>query len=173
MGDFVGPVAELVLPGSRVHVQLSERAGGWRWIPDAAFQRIVASGRELTSWAPLTGDPASFARISMRRRSARWCALAGELPSPSSEVVVTTENDSRIQVDTLGGRVWACEWSRPPAGPTAPPVSASVSVDGGAEVAVMFFEPRRIHLASTPPEGQLNGPGQVLTGWYRYVEPGQ
>jgi hypothetical protein len=98
VGDFGDPVMEVLLPGAGVHVQLNERSGGWRWIPDAAFQCILASGRELTKWAPLTGDPASFARISIRKRDARWCALAGELPSPEAVVVVTTENGTRLRL---------------------------------------------------------------------------
>jgi hypothetical protein len=55
----------------------------------------------------------------------------------------------------------------------APPLSATVSVDGEDPVSAVFFKPRRIHLTSTPPEGQLTRPGQVLSGWYRYVEPDQ
>lgn len=154
-------------------MQLNERVSGWRWIPDAAFRRIVARGTELTTWAPLTGDPASFSRISMRRKDARWCVLAGELPSPDSVVIVIPEDGSRVEVETLGGRVWACEWSRPPAGPTASPLNASVCVDGGAKVAVTFFEPRRLHYASGESEGPPRRPGQVLTGWYRPVKPGR
>ena len=152
-------------------MQLNEHTGGWRWVPDAALQRILASGGELIKWAPLTADPASFAPISSRQRDALWCALAGELPSPEAAVVVTTENGKRVEVDTIGGRIWACEWSAPPMGPTAPPLSASVIVNGGAPVSVSFFDRRRAHYASTPPEEQLTKPGQVLTGWYRYVKP--
>lgn len=165
MGDFRDPVTERVLPMSRIHVQLNEHVRGWRWVPDAALQRIRASGRELTAWAPLTGDPASFARISIPRMPARWCVLVGELPSPESRVVVTTEDGNQVPVDTIEGRLWACEWS-------GPPLSATVSVDGDAEVSVSFFR-RRIHYAAGQPEDPHASPGRVLTGWYRYKKPDQ
>lgn len=170
MGEFDGPFTELLLPGSKIRIQLNERSQGWRWLPDAVYQRLLSGGSELTKWAPLTGSPASYAPISIRRSEARWCALAGELPVPDSPVVVADEDGNHHEVLTLGGKVWACEWSAPPMGPLAPPFSATVTVGQESPVSVLFFKPRRIHLTSEKEERTMR-PGQVVTGWYRYVTP--
>ena len=164
MGDFGTPVTERVLAGSGVHVQLNGRVRGWRWIPGAYLERTRARGMEPTGWSPWTGSPDSFARLSIPRQPARWCVLVGELPSPESKVVVTTEDGDQIRVDTMERRLWLCEWP-------GPPLSATVSVDGGAAVAVSFFarRPRRMHYSAEQPEERPARSGQVLWGWYRYA----
>jgi hypothetical protein len=96
--------------------------------------------------------------------------LVGELPSPRSQVVVTTGNGDRIPADTMEGRLWTCEWP-------APPLSATITVDGGTAVAVSFFQrrPRVAHYAAGQLEERPAIPGKVVRGWYRHAseEPGQ
>lgn len=164
MGDFGTPVTERVLAGSGVYVQLNERVRGWRWLPGAALERIRDRGMEPTGWSPWTGSRDSFARLSIRRPPVDWCVLVGELPSPESEVIVTTEGGDQIPADTIEGRLWACEWP-------GPPLSATVSVDGGAAVTVNFFHrlPRIRHYEPEESKERPANPGQVLRGWYQYA----
>lgn len=163
MDDFGAPVTERVLAGSGLHMQLNERVQGWRWLQGAYLERLRARGMEPTGWSPWTGSPDSFTRLSISRQPARWCVLVGELPSPESKVVVTTEDEDQIPADTVEGRLWACEWP-------GPPLHATVRVDGGAAVAVSFFQrlPRiHSHYAAEQPQEHRAKPGQVLWGWYR------
>lgn len=164
MGDFWAPVTERVLAGSGLHLQLNERVQGWRWLPGAYVERLRARGMQPTGWSPWTGSPDSFTRLSIPRQPARWCVLVGELPSPESKVVVTTEDGEQIPADTMEGRLWACEWP-------GLPLSATVRVVGGTAVAVSFFQRRpRIHRYSAEqPEERPAKPGQVVWGWYRYA----
>jgi hypothetical protein len=94
--------------------------------------------------------------------------LVGELPSPGSKVVVTTEAGDQIPADTIEGQLWACEWP-------GPPLSATVSVNDDAAVAVSFFQrvPRRMHYGAEQPEERPASPGRVLWGWYRYASEGR
>jgi hypothetical protein len=164
MGDFEDPVTERVLAGSGLHVQLNEHVQGWRWLPGAYVERLRARGMQPTGWSPWTGSPDSFTRLSIPRQPARWCVLVGELPSPESMVVVTTEDGDQIPADTMEGRLWACEWP-------GPPLSATVSVDGGTAVAVSFFQrrPRTLQYAAEQPDERPARPGQVVWGWYRHA----
>jgi hypothetical protein len=77
---------------------------------------------------------------------------------------VTTGDGDLIPADAMEGRLWLCEWP-------GPPLSATVSVGGGAAVAVSFFarRPRRMHYSAGPPGERPANPGQVLWGWYRYA----
>src|ERR1700735_283708 len=170
MTDFGASFTERVLAGSGVYVQLNRSAHGWRYLPGATLERLRARGMEPVGWSPWTGSPASFTHLSLHGRTARWCVLVGELPSARSEVVVTTDAGDRVPADSIGGQLWTCEWP-------GPPLSATVSVDGGAAVAVEFFHrlPRQLRYATDRSEERAAKPGQVFFGWYRYateVRPG-
>jgi hypothetical protein len=162
MSDSEAPMTERVLAGSGVHVQLNSRVRGWRWLPGASLERIRARRMEPIGWSPWTGSPESFARLSILRHPAKWCVLVGELPSPESKVIVTTDHGDHIPADTIEGQLWACEWP-------GPPLSATVSVNGGAAVAVSFFRrvPRKMHYGAEQPEERTASPGQILRGYYR------
>lgn len=165
MSDFGAPVKERVLAGSGLHVQLNEHVRGWRWLPGASVESMRARGMYATGWWPWTGSPDSFAKLSFSQRPERWCVLVGELPSPESRVVVTTENGDQIPADPMEGRLWTCEWP-------APPLHATISVDGGTAVAVGFFQrvPRSTQYNTTDqPQGLSTTPGKVLQGWYQQV----
>jgi hypothetical protein len=164
MSDFVAPLTERVLAGSGVCVQLNPRVRGWRWVPGVTLERIRARGMEPVGWSPRTGSPESFTRLSIPRLPVRWCVLVGELPSPGSRVVVTTDDGGRIPADPIEGQLWACEWPGPPFG-------AAVSVNDGPAVAVSFFSrvPRRMHYGTGQPGHRAASPGRVTRGWYRYA----
>jgi hypothetical protein len=164
MGDFGAPLTERVLAGSGVCLQLNTRVQGWRWVPGAALERIRARGMEPVGWSPWTGSPESFTRLSIPRHPVKWCVLAGELPSPGSKVIVTTDDGGDIPAESIEGQLWACEWPGPPFG-------ATVSVNDGPAVAVSFFSrvPRRMHYGTEQPEHRVASPGRVLWGYYRHA----
>ena len=119
---------------------------------------------EPVGWSRWTGSSESFARLSILRPSAKWCVLVGELPSPESKVIVTTDHGDHIPADSIEGQLWACEWP-------GPPLSATVSVNGGAAVAVSFFHrvPRKMHYGTEQPEERTPSPGRVLWDHYRHA----
>jgi hypothetical protein len=163
MDDFDAALTERVLAGSGVHVQWNRHIRGWRWLPDAALERIRARGMEPVGWSPWTGSPGSFAHLSIARNLARWCVLVGELPSPGSGVVVKTDHGDQLPADSIEGQLWVCEWA-------GPPLSATVSIDGGAAIAVSFFHrlPRKLHFGTEQPGERAARPGMVLRGLYLY-----